>query len=137
MHSSHPSMQAARSPRRWLARLRGAVDVEKFVPDVAVVTVVVTAVLATWMETRPPVQEQKAARVYQTAQALGAAAGCGICGVVASVTRHDSGGYRMRILMDDGSVRVVEHGSSPVMAGSRVMLDGAVLRVVPAPASRG
>jgi hypothetical protein len=119
----------------WRERIR---DVERLVPAFAVVTVVVTALLATLMVTRFE-QEADSGRaavsLVPRANGMGASPACGNCGVVESVAASNQhGGYRLRIRMDDGTVRTVEQrGSLP--AGSRVLLEGGSVRVVP-PATR-
>jgi hypothetical protein len=69
--------------------------------------------------------------------ALGAAAACRNCGVVESVAMLDrQEGYRMRIRMDDGTVRTIaQRGALP--AGSRVLLDGNSVRVRPETTGQG
>lgn len=132
----------------WRDRLR---DVPAFASSSAVVVVVVTAVLATVMVT---LSEREADRQQAVSQAtvpqippqsqpsstdgpaaaaarLGAGPACGNCGVIESVAMNDRrGGYRMRIRMDDGSVRTVEQRDA-LIAGARVVLEGKTVRVVP------
>jgi hypothetical protein len=64
-------------------------------------------------------------------KALGAGPGCRNCGVVESVAlASQQGAYQMRIRMDDGTLRTVEQRGA-VAAGSRVLLEGGAVRVMP------
>lgn len=140
-----PGKAGARSAwRHWLSHPRESV------PTVAVATVAVTAVLTAVMVTRAERQAQQVQSsvpqpaVAQAPQAppparpdapatmrLGAGPACGNCGVIESVAmRSPHGGYRMRIRMDDGSVRTVEQRDA-LLAGSRVVLEGRAVRVLP------
>ena len=118
-------------------------------PTLAVMAVVIAALAAAAMtrHTESPAAHavaaaepvrptpQKAAPPVVTApplNAMGAAPGCGTCGTVESVAAADSPNrnYRMRIRMDDGSLRTVEQrGALP--AGSRVVVDAAAVRLMP------
>lgn len=130
-----PGEARARPP--WTERLRRS---ETLVPAFAVVTVVTAAVVATVMTMRSPDGREgsgaPAASVGQP-HASGAAPGCRDCGVVESVAVLDQrAGYRMRIRMDDGTVRTVEQqGALP--AGSRVRLQGGSVRAITAPTRHG
>lgn len=147
MASSDTQAHGARAAwRHWLRHPRESV------PAVAVVTVVVTAVLTTFMVTRAERQAEQAqsspsqAAVAQAPQSrpparpdapgaatmrLGAGPACGNCGVIESVVmRAQHGGYRVRIRMDDGSERTVERRDA-LLAGSRVVLQGQAIRVLP------
>ena len=76
-------------------------------------------------------------RQTDASNALGAAPACRNCGVVESVAAtNQHGAFQMRIRMDDGTVRTVEQRGA-VAAGSRVVLEGASLRVVPAATRQG
>jgi hypothetical protein len=69
--------------------------------------------------------------------ALGAGSACGNCGVVESVAAANKrGAFQMRIRMDDGSVRTVEQRGA-VATGSRVLLEGGSVRVMPASTRQG
>ncbi len=65
-------------------------------------------------------------------KALGAGPACRECGVVESVAMLERRrGYQMRIRMDDGSLRTVaQRGALP--AGSRVVVEGSSVRILPA-----
>jgi len=69
--------------------------------------------------------------------ALGAGAVCRNCGVVESVAMLEGQrGYRMRIRMDDGSLRTIaQRGALP--AGSRVVVEGSSVRILPAATPQG
>ncbi|HSI52501.1 MAG: hypothetical protein ACAH21_10505 [Ramlibacter sp.] len=115
------------------------------VPTLAVGAVVIAAVVAAVMSrgTDPAHEERRAARPalqqevvrappLHSTQAMGAAPACGTCGTVEAVTAaaSPSKNYQMRIRMDDGSVRSIEQrGALP--AGSRVVLDGNSVRLMP------
>jgi hypothetical protein len=116
----------------WRGRMR---DLERLVPTFAVVTVVVTALLATVMVTRSDRQNgrESAVSLAPRANELGAGPACGNCGVVESVAANRRGGYRLRVRMDDGTVRTVEQRDA-LAAGSRVLLEGDSVRVMPPPA---
>lgn len=70
-------------------------------------------------------------------KALGAGPACARCGVVESVAMLDrQRGYQMRIRMDDGSLRTVaQRGALP--PGSRVVVEGSSVRVLPGATGQG
>lgn len=115
-------------------------QVQSLVPTFAVVTVVATALLATVMVTRDeraPEGREAAASPAPRANALGAGPACANCGVVESVGAGDlPGGYRIRVRMDDGTVRTVEQRGA-LAAGARVLLEGGSVRVIPGPTRQG
>lgn len=170
MNTQAPGGAGARAP--WAERLRRA---RTLVPTLAVVTVVVAALAATVMVTRPDWQdanrppamsmgEQEVVRApplvvkapplkaapapagqsqrqtgaaNMASKALGAGPGCRNCGVVESVAVvNQNGTFQMRIRMDDGTVRTVEQRGA-VAAGSRVLLEGGSVRVMPAATRQG
>lgn len=81
----------------------------------------------------PPLKAPGAAR-----DAMGAAAGCGNCGVVQQVVavhgyaQPTAGGYLMHIRMDDGSVRAVQQRGA-LAAGSRVIVERGSVRLLTLP----
>jgi len=124
MNSQPPEKDGVR--RSWVERLGSS---ETLVPRLAVVLVVVAAVATTVMVTQgdrrasgsPPLASSR----------LGAGAACRDCGVVESVAPVSaSGAYRMRVRMNDGTVRTVEQHAA-VPAGARVRLEGGSLRIMP------
>ena len=143
----------AGAPLPWRERRR---RVSTLVPTLAAVSVVVTALAATVMVTRPDWQnasrpavisknEQEVvkapplvvkappvnAAANTRSKALGAGPACRNCGVVESVTlANQHGPFQMRIRMDDGTLRTVEQRGA-VAAGSRVLLEGDSVRVMP------
>jgi hypothetical protein len=138
MDSSDPKMRPPRESRlpvSWRERMR---DVERVVPTFAVVTVVVTALLATLMVTRSERQAdggESAVSLTPRANRMGAAPACVNCGVIESVVAgNQHGSYRLLIRMDDGSVRTVRRRGA-LAAGSRVQLDGGSVRLI-TPAKR-
>ncbi|MBG9390329.1 hypothetical protein [Caenimonas aquaedulcis] len=116
-------------------------------PTVAVLAVAVAAVAAAVMTHRADAPAPAATLAAATpaklsvvtapplsrpgAQAMGGTAVCATCGVVESVAVAAPGkAFRMRIRMDDGSVRTVEQrGALP--AGSRVAISGDALKLIP------
>jgi hypothetical protein len=69
--------------------------------------------------------------------ALGAGPACSNCGVVESVAMvNQHGSFQMRIRMDDGTVRTVEQRGA-LAAGSRVLLEGGTVRIMPAGTRQG
>lgn len=69
--------------------------------------------------------------------ALGAGPSCPNCGVVESVVVvNQPSRYQLRIRMDDGTVRTVEQRSA-LAAGSRVLLEGGSVRLMPAGTRQG
>jgi hypothetical protein len=127
----------AGAPVSWRERMR---DFRRLVPAFAVVTVVVTAVLATVMVKRSDRQadsRQSAVSLAPRGNELGAGPACRDCGVVESIVpSKQHGGYRLRIRMDDGTMRTVDQRRA-VAAGSRVFLEGGSVRVMPPPARQG
>lgn len=121
----------------WRERLRG---VQALVPTLAVVTVVVAALLATVMVTTSERQagvREAAVSPVPRANELGAGPACSNCGVVESVAASQRQGlYRLRIRMDDGTVRTVEQRGA-LTAGARVVLEGSSVRVMPAATRQG
>lgn len=121
----------------WRGRLG---DLQARVPTLAVVMVVVTALLATLMVTRferAPDGRESGVALAPRANEMGAGPACRHCGVVESVAAgNQPGGYRIRVRMDDGTVRTVEHRSA-LAAGSRVVLEGGSVRVLPAATRQG
>jgi len=145
----------------WRERLRRIIPL---VPTLAVVSVVVTALAATVMVTRPDWQnasrpavisqneqevvkapplvvnappvnaagpQRQAGAANTRSKALGAGPACSKCGVVESVAlASQPGAFQMRIRMDDGTLRTVEQRGA-VAAGSRVLLEGNAVRVMP------
>jgi hypothetical protein len=126
---------------------------EALVPAMAVAAVAIIAVTAAVMVKRgddtplPVVAERAAAPVDNVdvvkapplerpaTSTMGAAPVCKECGIVQMVVAvYDTGGkepraYQMHLRMDDGTVRtVVQRGA--LAAGSRVMVDGSVLKPV-------
>ena len=96
--------------------------------------------------TAPPLQppaarsdpSHRAATDANTAsKALGAGPACAKCGVVESVAMlGGQRGYQMRIRMDDGSLRTVaQRGALP--AGSRVVVEGGSVRILPGATGQG
>ena len=71
----------------------------------------------------------------QPANAMGAAAACGNCGVVQMVVavhgygQHRAEAYQMHIRMDDGTHRTVQQRGA-LAAGSRVLVEGDTVRVL-------
>jgi len=67
------------------------------------------------------------------ANAMGAGTACRNCGVIESVAASGaSKGFQMRIRMDDGTLRTVEQRGA-LAAGTRVVVDGASVRLMPGP----
>lgn len=130
-----PPPGKARGRVPWRKRMR---DVERLVPAFAVVTVVVTALLATVMVTRSNLKAQaggSAVSLVPRPNEMGAGPACGNCGVVESVAAGSQhGGYRLRIRMDDGTLRTLEQRGL-LATGSRVIVEGESVRVV-SPATR-
>ena len=138
---------------RWRERLR---RIGTLVPTLAVMSVVVTALAATVMVTRPDWQNASRPAVISKneqevvkapplvvkappvnaagnarSKALGAGPACRNCGVVESVAlASQHGAFQIRIRMDDGTLRTVEQRGA-VAAGSRVLLEGGAVRVMP------
>lgn len=85
--------------------------------------------------TAPPLSPvQPAARSAQRSgtDSMGAAPGCGDCGVVEAVTAGPDHDFQMRIRMDDGSLRsVAQRGALP--AGSRVVVAAGGVRLISGP----
>jgi len=155
----------AGAPLPWRERVH---RISTLVPALAVVSVVVTALAATVMVTRPNWQNASRPVVISTSEqevvkapplvtnappvnaspgsagsqrradaantrskTLGAGSACRNCGVVESVAlASPQGAYQMRIRMDDGTLRTVEQRGA-VAAGSRVLLEGGSVRVMP------
>lgn len=119
----------------WRQRLRRS---RTLVPAFAVVTVVVAAVTATVMTMQSRHGAGAPAVSASRPGALGAGGGCRDCGVVESAVQLDQrAGYRVRIRMDDGTVRTVEQPAA-LPVGSRVQVEGGgSLRVIPTPMRQG
>jgi len=126
----------------------------KWIPSVTVGAVALTAVLAAVMvvpaglqadqsQAEAPMAMQKVSGTEVVTapplapQSMGAEPSCANCGVVESVVavegyargERQTVGYLMRVRMDDGSRRVVEHRGA-LAAGSRVIVDKGALRTV-------
>jgi hypothetical protein len=119
-----------------------------YAPKLAVIAVAGAAVAAAIMSTRteapgadsvssvPPPQQQAVVRAPPLAagsatSTMGAARACDRCGVVESVTAAPPGqSFRMRIRMDDGSLRTVEQRGA-LAAGTRVVVEGESVRLMP------
>ncbi|MDB5871726.1 MAG: hypothetical protein JWQ07_1168 [Ramlibacter sp.] len=117
-------------------------------PTLAVMAVAIAALAAAMMtrHTQAPPDHRAAAQSAQQAVAqepspvvtapplntMGAGPACQTCGTVESVVAADAPNknYRMRIRMDGGSFRTVEQRGA-LAAGSRVVLDGATVRLMP------
>lgn len=116
---------------------------EVLVPTVTVLAVAVVALGAALMANRDeaqdgrqlaaaPVARQEVVRAppLDPTRTMGAGSACQSCGVVESVAAAPDKGFQMRIRMDDGSLRTMEQrGALP--AGSRVIVEGAGLRLMP------
>lgn len=109
----------------------------------AVLAVAITALGAVIMSmrTKPPAIDYRATAPPPKQEVvrapplnrMGSNAGCPGCGVVESVSESKStDGFEMRIRMDDGSIRTVEQRGA-MAAGTRVVVDGAMVRLMPAP----
>jgi hypothetical protein len=111
-------------------------------PTLSVVAMAVVALAAAVMTTRrdtadfdsrmaatPPQQQVVHAPPLNS---MGAGPACRACGMVESVAAvNGAKGFQMRIRMDDGTLRTVEQrGAMP--AGTRVMVDGASVKLMPA-----
>jgi len=116
---------------------------EVLVPTVAVLAVAVIALGAALMVNRDDVldgrqlaaapaarQEVVRAPPLDPTRTMGAGAACQSCGVVESVVEAPNKGFRMRIRMEDGSVRTIEQRGA-LAAGSRVIVEGDGLRLMP------
>jgi hypothetical protein len=125
----------------------------QLIPTIAVVAVAVAAVLASWLTLRPSSDSGRPERpldvavvrappitVPNTAVAGGPparAADCPTCGVVEAVSvQQDHATFQLRVRMSDGSLRTLEQ-NTPVVAGSRVVVEGGVARPAPGPATQG
>jgi hypothetical protein len=152
----------------WPERLH---RISTLIPTLALVSVVVTALAATVMVTRPDWQNANRPAVISTSEqevvkapplvvkappvnasqqeqrqteaskmrskALGAGPACRNCGVVESVAlASQQGAFQMRIRMDDGTLRTVEQRGA-LAAGSRVLLEGGSVRVMPGGTRQG
>lgn len=134
------------------ARLR---QHKAWIPSLAVVAVVVAALGAVWFATRPdatergdrppgpleqPVVKAPPITTPNTAVAGGPPAtrgDCPNCGVVESVAMlQNPKSFQLQIRMSDGSLRTVQQ-SVPLMAGSRVVLEGRAVKPLPAQAPQG
>jgi hypothetical protein len=81
--------------------------------------------------------QRRTAEAPMSSNTLGAGPACANCGVVESVAPvSQQGAFQMRIRMDDGTLRTVEQRGA-VAAGSRVLLEGGSLRVMPAATRQG
>lgn len=135
-------------PKGFGDRLR-----QNWISATAVAAVAAAAVATVMVSTRPLVDdrgrpqrplEQEVVKappitVPNTAVAGGppAAAECANCGVVEAVAMLDNhGAYQMRIRMSDGSVRTLEQ-AVPLVAGSRVVVEGGKARPAPLPPTQG
>jgi hypothetical protein len=127
-----------------------------WVPPVAVVAVAIAAIAATWFAGRPddvgiehagrparpieqPVVKAPPLTTPNTAVAGGPpnASSCASCGVVEAIAMlENQRAFLMQIRMSDGSLRTVQQ-SVPLMAGSRVVVEGRVARPLPAQAPQG
>ena len=118
---------------------------EVLVPTVTVLAVAAVALGAALMMNRgdgadaqrlatAPVARQEVVRAppLDPTRAMGAGAACANCGVVESVAVASNKGFQMRIRMDDGSLRTLEQRGA-LAAGSRVIVEGEKLRLVPGP----
>jgi ferric-dicitrate binding protein FerR (iron transport regulator) len=119
------------------------------VPALAVLAVVVAALAAAVMSKRGDMPGEQMAAAPAARQevvrapplkpqartgtsAMGAAPACRTCGVVESVVASAGKGFQMRIRMDDGSLRTVEQRGA-LAAGTRVVVDGASVKLMPGP----
>lgn len=127
-----------------------------WIPSLAVAAVAVAALGATWFANRPgdtstdaagrpsrpieqPVVKAPPITTPNTSVAGGPprAGTCANCGVVEAVAMlQNQGAYQMQIRMSDGSLRTVQQ-AVPLMAGSRVVVEGRVARPLPAQAPQG
>ena len=108
---------------------------QRWVPVLAVASVAITAVVTAVMVTQGDTANFDADGLARATKAQGAAPVCRDCGFVESVVALEdlpttsAGGFRLRIRMDDGSVRTVEQPAALVM-GARVMVDGGSARPI-------
>lgn len=126
-----------------------------WVTPVAVGAVAIAALAATWFAARPgeaeqggrptrpleqPVVKAPPITTPNTSVAGGPprpAAACANCGVVESVAMLQSQRvFQLQVRMADGSLRTVEQ-SVPLMAGSRVVVEGRVVKPLPPQAPQG
>lgn len=140
----HRHARATADDERSPARARQRREV--LVTVLAVVPVAVTAVLAAVMHAPPEGRAAAPRSALPSADVIQApplarpqerfAAACAECGVVEAVVplgpaaAEAAGAWQMRIRMDDGSLRTVEQRGA-LAAGSRVMLAGGSVRVLP------
>ena len=127
-----------------------------WIPPLAVVAVAIAALGATWFAGRPgapdiehvgrparpieqPVVKAPPLTTPNTAVAGGppTAGSCANCGVVEAIAMlENQRAFLMQIRMSDGSLRTVQQ-AVPLMAGSRVMVEGRVARPMPGQAPQG
>jgi len=106
---------------------------EWLVTRLAVVAVAVAGVAAAVMHQRPGLRLDDRWLGSSAPRASVAAGSCAECGVVEAVVavnpavRAAGPAWRVRVRMDDGSVRVVEQRDA-LAAGSRVLVAGGVIR---------
>lgn len=112
---------------------------------VTVAAVAAAALFATWASLRPTDDRMRPSRPLEapvvkappitapdTSVAGGPpAADCPQCGVVEAVAvTQNHGAFQVRVRMSDGSVRTLEQ-ATPVVAGSRVVVQGGVAKPAP------
>lgn len=127
-----------------------------WIPPLAIAAVAVAALTATWVANRPaetaaadagrparpleqPVVKAPPITTPNTAVAGGppSAGSCANCGVVEAVAMvQNQGAFQLQIRMSDGSLRTVQQ-SVPLLAGSRVVVEGRVARPLPAQSPQG
>ena len=110
-------------------------------PTLAVLAVAGVALAAAVMVSRPdePALDYRAAAAPPQQEvvrapplnSMGAGPACRACGVVESVAAvNGAKGFQMRIRMDDGSLRTIEQRGA-MAAGTRVVVDGADVKLMP------
>lgn len=123
-----------------------------FITSLAVAAVAAAALVATWASLRPasddrmrpahpleaPVVKAPPITAPDTSVAGGPpAADCPQCGVVEAVAvTKNHGAFQVRVRMSDGSTRTFEQ-TTPVVAGSRVVVQGGVAKPAPNAQTQG
>lgn len=122
------------------------------ITSLSVAAVAAAALIATWVSLRPateggmrpsrpleaPVVKAPPITAPDTSVAGGPpAADCPQCGVVEAVAvTQNHGAFQVRVRMSDGSVRTLEQ-ATPVVAGSRVLVQGGVAKPAPNAQTQG
>ena len=123
-----------------------------FIPALAVLAVALAAVATTWFTTRPltedrgrppplevavvraPPIEAPNTAVMGAAPSRVACANCGVVEAVVMLQNHSL--FQMKVKMNDGSYRTVEQ-PVPMVAGSRVIVEGGRARPAPVNSTQG